>query len=98
MEARLQKDTKKDVSISFTVKHRLDYLANGTAFTKHSISDEAYLESQIDHKQLGILNIKVSGKRSQYTNSQLNDSLAKVYFLGALDLSLIHISEPTRPY
>ncbi|MBK9727371.1 MAG: hypothetical protein IPO86_04540 [Saprospiraceae bacterium] len=85
LEARLQKDTKKDVSISFTVKHRLDYLANGSAFTKHSISDEAYLESQIDRKQLGILNIKVSGKRSQYTNSQLNDSLAKIYFLGALD-------------
>lgn len=85
LEAGITKNAEKNLKLTLNAKHRIDYLPFGNDFSKYSTSDELVFEGSLQNERAGNFNIKMSGKNISYSEDKLNDSLGKIYFLGALD-------------
>jgi hypothetical protein len=85
VEAGFKKESGNAFTIQLTARHRIDYIPDDNSFYKNSISDEVVLESNVQSESFGNASIKMSGKNIQYTDIRLDDSLGRIYFLGALD-------------
>ena len=85
LEAGIIKDGQKKLKLSFNAKHRIEYLPLINDFSKYSTSDELVFEGNLQNDHAGNFNIKMSGKNISYSDRKLNDSLGKIYFLGAFD-------------
>ncbi len=85
LEAGFSKETKQNFMFQLTARHRIDYVPEQHDFVKNELSDEVIIESGLQNETFGNATIKMSGKSIQYSDPGQNDSLGRLYFLGALD-------------
>ncbi len=85
LEAGITKESQNKFKIILTARHRIDYSPFGNEFSKYSTSDELVLESNLRSERIGNFDIKMSARNISYSDNQVNDSLGRIYFLGAFD-------------
>ncbi len=64
---------------------RKDYLADSTRFKAHSLAQEFSIQTTLPQTRLGSFDVQIGGRKVDFDNKKLHDSLRSLYFLGLLD-------------
>ncbi|MBK8954546.1 MAG: hypothetical protein IPM34_03185 [Saprospiraceae bacterium] len=99
-ECRIRNNFHPFMSSGLVLKYREDKRIDGPDFAAHSRSLEIGLETQIQKSPSGSWDFKFSGRKLNFQNRILDDSLAQFYFLGLFDhrLSLFKNAVQIRNY
>ncbi|MBK9108518.1 MAG: hypothetical protein IPM92_09170, partial [Saprospiraceae bacterium] len=84
-ESKLQKKFNKNTHSSLLFKFREDFTPEFKSFSSFSKSYEFGLETYVQNHKSGEWELKFTGRKIDYSNPQLDDSLSSIYFIGTLD-------------
>ncbi len=71
--------------VRMEIKRRNDYFNQNNAFSLFSISDDLTFLSQWSHTKWGVFDLSMTGRKIQYSDEKIQDSIGQYNLLGQID-------------